>query len=312
MFFIIPYLLILMGGLTLYNVNRMSLIMNERVIGQAVIQVASGDSLICFIPFIYFIKKNELKLALFLCFILGAFISLKRSVLAIWCINLLFFFIFDYFKTLSFKQRIISLAGGIVIILLFSTYYGNFIEDSHIWNRIREEGTNRDSLFTKSWNYITKLSFEEYFFGKGYKSLQILTKGKYTSTHNDFLEIILDGGIFPLIAYIYFLISMIERCWKERKNYHFRLGYISIILCLLCINMFICFFIHTFFFPALYFIIGIYAISHDSIKERKLKTTKSYTINEYSNHRYRLRRSSIRYMFCRNGRKCHLRRRKQR
>lgn len=172
-------------------------------------------------PLVFCFKKDLYKIIVFVLVGIICAFSAKRSILIAYSISLMLF-LFQYsFLNRSKKSSIKSV--GIFAGLLVALYWF-IINNSEVIDKVlfRFQGMKDDSGSGRTELYdILLLSFNNsslwnQMFGHGYRSSISVLNG--VPAHNDFLEILYDFGIVPLVVYIIILLKLISLCFRGLKQ----------------------------------------------------------------------------------------------
>lgn len=136
-------------------------------------------------------------------------LSVKRGAILV-CGIMALLFIIRSFGHSSGRKKFLT----IILLVTFSVIVYNFIldymsESDYLMKRIEEtkEGgsSGRDGIYTTLWNsFKNQTDSWKYLFGGG---VWYTTKLTWTAAHNDWLEFLIDMGVFGVIVYIYYWIS---------------------------------------------------------------------------------------------------------
>lgn len=147
-------------------------------------------------------------------------LAMKRGAILM-SVVLFVFFLFRIYKISSRKTKkyviffsIISLCGVIFLIM-------NMIETSEYFVRrieqtVEGDSSMRDVLYRTLWNhFMSERNFKEVIFGHG-ANATILVAGNYA--HNDWLEILINNGIFGVFVYTYYWLGFIKTMLFSRRD----------------------------------------------------------------------------------------------
>lgn len=136
-------------------------------------------------------------------------LSVKRGAILV-CGIMSLLFIIRSFGHSSGRKKFLT----IILLAIFSVIIYNFIldymsESDYLMKRIEDtkEGgsSGRDGIYTTLWNnFKNQTDSWKYLFGGG---VWYTTKLTWTAAHNDWLEFLIDMGVFGVIVYIYYWIS---------------------------------------------------------------------------------------------------------
>lgn len=165
------------------------------------------------LPMLFLIKQKWLAFVELLICIFFILDSVKRGNIFASIIPVILF-IHYYFKT-SKKRSI-----GTKIILVTSIIFAFFIirrwlfSNDYFWIRwastLAGYSSHRDEIFMKAWEvWSNSESIFRLLFGYGFNSIISFTKG--FAAHNDWLEILVDYGLFGVSIYLFIFINLIKQ-----------------------------------------------------------------------------------------------------
>ena len=200
--------------------------------------------LIVYLPFVLMFKKRKtIKLFVLLLFVVVAVLSLKRSIV----LGLLVFFV-SYFVS-SAKGNVLKkwyfwLMLPLVIAVV-AYLYGTVGEilGARFNDSVETGGNGRTDIYVNIWHHFTSSSFLEQLFGHGLMSVRQINNG--ILAHNDFLQLLYDGGLMAATLYIFMwfaLFSVAIKNWRLRKqigNYY--AVYVATIMLYLVLSLMNCF-----------------------------------------------------------------------
>jgi O-antigen ligase len=139
----------------------------------------------------------------------------------------LYFFLFSIVMyhilitgTGQFKLKMILKIVIVPLILAFAYDYVTTKTDGKIIERYEEEGvSNRDLIL----NSGIKIFLDNPIIGVGTGNFNIITSeqkyyGSFTGSHNEFIRILAEHGLFGFLFYICFFFSLLFFIWKNRKK----------------------------------------------------------------------------------------------
>lgn len=207
--------------------------------------------LLMFLPLTPMIKSNHIKRLLYILQIFAVLVSNKRTaVLAI----IMYLFCYEWMsnKKIMGKKRVFK---GIIYIVVIAILYIGFplisqklnitvfseLEFSHI---AEDGGSNRLYIYNQLWHAQMNSGLVHWGIGSGYNSV-LLSKvctdgelGETVSGHNDFLEVLYDYGIIGLIIYIVFLVCLVRKSIKMKRNkYRYANSFLASILMVVFISL---------------------------------------------------------------------------
>lgn len=172
-------------------------------------------------PLVFCFKKDTYKIITFILVGIICAISAKRSILIAYSISLVLF-LFQYsFLNRSKKSSFKSV--GIFVGLLVALYW-LVANNSEVIGKILfrfqgmkdDSGSGRTDLYDILLRSFNDSSLGNQFFGHGYRSAISVLNG--VPAHNDFLEILYDFGVVPLVIYIIILLKFIRLCFRSLKQ----------------------------------------------------------------------------------------------
>ena len=177
--------------------------------------------LIVYLPFLMlYNKKRFIKIVIVFLFIIVCVLSLKRSIV----VGLFVFFVF--FIALSIKKETTHrwyfwLIPVLVIIVAFvlKNSIGEVL--ALRFSETAETGGNgRIEIYTNIIHHYIDSNFTEQIFGHGYRSVRYINNGLLA--HNDFLQLLYDGGVLGVLLYMalwFFFIRIAIKNWRRRKQF---------------------------------------------------------------------------------------------
>lgn len=166
-------------------------------------------------PLVFCFKKDTYRIITFVLVGIICAFSAKRSILIAYTISLMLFLLQYSFFNRNRKSAFKSV--GIFAGLLVSLYW--FVtNNSEVINKILfrfqgikdDSGSGRTDLYDILLSSFEKSSLWNQMFGHGYRSAISVLNG--VPAHNDFLEILYDFGIVPLVIYVIILIKFVCLC----------------------------------------------------------------------------------------------------
>lgn len=165
----------------------------------------AGYALLPMIPLllVYDGRKTLQYIGLLLIVLLVVF-SMKRGAILI-CAVMSALFVYRSFRHASFKSKLLIL---LLILAFFAAVYffiSDFMmEDEYFLSRLDDlkkgNSSGRDSIYSTLWtHFIEDESFFHFLFGGG---IWYTTKICWTAAHNDWLEFLLDMGVFGVCIYV--------------------------------------------------------------------------------------------------------------
>ena len=175
------------------------------------------------LPFLLLSKKKiHIMLALMFTTLCVVF-SLKRSGFIIVAFLFLWFVVFLLFLDSRMKHRmwrkLLMLLPVCLALYILIWINGDMVD--YIIRRINhigvDGGSGRDDLFKYALDLLDRMPFECYIFGNGFGSFHEVTKS-YSSSHNDWLEIMFSYGISGILLFICMHILILRNIFILLRN----------------------------------------------------------------------------------------------
>lgn len=249
----------LIGVILAYlNLIRLSTEVNLRA--AHAIQSNAGNALVALLPFVILWKNKLIKYVLFILVFFGCLIALKRSGFIIFTAVIFIYFLFrnkSNFLYRSTKYIAIATLIGFIILPHIEKAQPMLERLSH---SIEDGGSGRDSLIKLGVSLQSECNFTEWILGNGYtgfRQVSLLKNKNYSSAHNDFIEILFNAGIIAYICYIY-IWALLFRKIKDLyiSNSIYLTTFTSCVVVFICANIFVCTFIHFWYYLPLYCLLG--------------------------------------------------------
>lgn len=202
MLFLVIVLLFQFFNVYLFQFSSIFIISNDAIF-----------SLVVFVPFLFFLRNKKLMVVVILLICLCTLFSQKRSVIVF--VNLsLIIAAFIYFIKIA---KVKFLLGGVAILFLFFSYSdkkSDFL--SLAIGRFENDGANgRTKIADKALSQIYDGDLVNNLFGFGYEAT---VKRNGVPSHNDFIEIAYDFGLFSLVAYFAVIVMLGLSCIRWFKH----------------------------------------------------------------------------------------------
>lgn len=177
------------------------------------------------LPWLFLIEKDFIRNLLLLLVSFLTFISSKRT--AIILVGLCMFFYLYKYIILNKKKKPIKKIALLICMLLISVfiYQTNTSQLKHIESRFEliedDQGSGRIPIWINVIELIDDSPFYYQLIGHGHNSCIVYMKQRYklsVSAHNDFLEVLFDYGIFGLILYLGFVLSLVKKLFSIKKQ----------------------------------------------------------------------------------------------
>ena len=182
----------------------------------------TGYIMVSLIPMLFFIHKSAIKYILLSLIAAFVFVSSKRGAIVLAVLAACWFVYYD-FKYLSTKKRMWIIPLVLVLgTFVYRLLYGIF-EDSYYMQYVYEKtlegnSSGRDILFSRAWDYFeNKSTFLTIILGNGADSTYSILGNR---AHNDWLEFLINQGVFGFFVYAHFWITIIY-IWLKHKSWNF-------------------------------------------------------------------------------------------
>lgn len=204
----------------------------------------SSDMVFClivYIPLLFlFDGKKILKIVAIALFSVICFLSLKRSIVLGLTLFMIVLFLLEGNKKIITKWYF-------WLIVIAVIYVGSYLIDT-VGNlldaRFHEEsgGSGRDLIYANIFHRFSNSEFFQLLFGHGFMSV---IKINGALAHNDFLQLLYDGGLIAIVFYLsmwVYLLSFVIKNWRiHRQIGSYYSVYVSTIVLLLLLSMLNCF-----------------------------------------------------------------------
>lgn len=172
--------------------------------------------LVGLLPFVFLFGKRPLVQYLLIVCILGLVLSGMKRGAILTSVLLLIWFIFRTMKNISIKRKVVIMCVLALFVFVGIGFVENLYNSSdyfqqRIGDTVEGKSSGRDVLYLTYWNhYINNDNLFQLIFGEGaYHTENIL----HLKAHNDWLELLIDCGVFGVILYIIYWCSFL-RDWK--------------------------------------------------------------------------------------------------
>ncbi|MBQ7410038.1 MAG: O-antigen ligase family protein [Clostridia bacterium] len=182
--------------------------------------------LLIFISMIRWDMDKDKKFNIF-CIIISLITMFKAwistAIVGIIIVVLMYYFISKYFKKIN-PRIFLTLAFIIVVSITFfrvQNLFSIFIEE--VLHK-SVSLTGRTEIWDLSYDYID----DNLFFGHGYKNDGnfVYWRGEYWQGHNQFIQILYEGGIVNLIIFVILLYSAIPKIKEVNKEYRIMISFL--------------------------------------------------------------------------------------
>jgi len=181
--------------------------------------------LLSFLPLIYLNRKLKIKRVLIIILTLGVFLSLKRGAIValLGCLLGAYFFERRILQRKGFVEKIkrfLVLASTVALLVFFYSKFADlFIERLEDFSGDNESfGSGRGNIYGLIWkDWYESNNFITYFIGKGYNSVQVLTKmrtGSALMAHSDGLNFLHSYGLVGISILFVFILNQIKTIKK--------------------------------------------------------------------------------------------------
>lgn len=221
-------------------------------------------SIVVFLPFVFLCRNNILNILFLLASSYAILLTAKRSVIIALVATLLVYLYNRYFvNAKTFYQRIRSILIVILMVFAVQLYFKMNVEESEYMlerfeNLSEDGGSDRDKIYPMLLRGVKESYLEEFWFGHGYQAVE---KWVGHPAHNDYIEIIYDYGVIPLILYVACIISMFMYAVRNRKHCRDKMSIIGLfasVLMLLILGFFNCFITNANYVFMLGFFMGMF------------------------------------------------------
>ena len=177
-------------------------------------------SMLGLMPFVFLLRKKPIWQYIILAYVMFIVVTgLKRGAILI-SLFLLLWFVYVQTKSSSSTKKLVFLLLTIVFLVIGWRFVMQFYENSAYFQHRAEatmEGSssNRDWIYSTLWNhYINNDNFLQLLFGEG--GFHTVNVSGFMA-HNDWLELLIDCGLFGVVVYLIYWISFI-RDWVRIKS----------------------------------------------------------------------------------------------
>lgn len=163
---------------------------------------------------IYEKKRYLLYIELFVCvFFIVSAVKRGNIVAAVIPIGII---LWQQFK--NSKRNAIALFGLLIVVVVGSYYFGEFISEYEYFQQRLEDtmegnSSHRDSIYLAAFNTWVNSNFFHLWFGNGYRAV---TRSIGIPAHSDWIEILVDNGVFGIIFYIGIFVSFFSIICRTR------------------------------------------------------------------------------------------------
>lgn len=146
---------------------------------------------------------------------------LKRGAILI-LIILLIWFLVSTFKSTGFKKKLLVITLTTVLAFVGVSFIERFYTESEYFQyrvEMTKEGSSssRDQIYSTLWTHFkTNDSLFEILVGEGVYATERVTNG--LKAHNDWLELLIDCGVFGVIVYLMYFAAFFRDWRKSRSN----------------------------------------------------------------------------------------------
>lgn len=168
--------------------------------------------IVALLPLLWFWRKKPLVQYAFLALVFIAVLSTAKRGAILITILCLLFFVFQSLKNSTRRQKfgyflLVVLFVAVVMVLAMKYFSNNAYLQQRWENTQAGNMSGRDSIYRECWNAYINSNFLELLFGHGMRSsLRLIGH----SAHNDWLQFLLDYGLFGAIVYLCYWIVFIS------------------------------------------------------------------------------------------------------
>lgn len=203
-----------------------------RALGLLQVGDNNGYSILCFLPMLFFIRKEIWRYILLLVLLFGVLLSGKRGAMLLMLLWFLLFFRPFFYG--SFSTRINRRKGlllGTTVLLMGVSVKWDVVElvVRRLTERIAEDhGSGRDIIYYAYWNAINHAEPLNFWFGHGYSNLILPSLGLLA--HNDWLQIGYNYGVFGIAIFVWFLFTIFATTMRAESGSKSRYALESVLL----------------------------------------------------------------------------------
>ena len=217
-------------------------------------------SIVVFLPFIFLCKSHILNILFISVSGYSVLLTAKRSVIMALVLASLIYFYNRYMKGVNnMYQRVRNVLLIIFMIYAINLFFQTHEEEStymleRFENLSEDGGSGRDKIYAQLVQGLKESYFEEKWFGHGHFAVESWLGHP---AHNDYIEIMYDYGIVPLLLYIALIMSILAYAVKYGKESSDKMSVIGLyasVLMLLVLGLFNCFITNA----SYVFVIGLY------------------------------------------------------
>jgi len=242
--------------------------------------------LLMFLPFIFMMKSNLLKLSGTALVAIALFISTKRTGIIAFVTSILVYYIFTIFaKENKRKNKFVSLLAIVIAGIGFTLLFIYFSDQTggYLLNRFKtineDEGSGRAGIWINTINLQLDSNLLGWIIGHGFDSVKKTFVG--LSAHNDFLEVLYDYGILGIFLYIAIYVQLFNICKKMYiHNYKYFNSFVISCVILLILSLFSHLIIYPTYFIYLTFFWGITIADFENTKKEKFRQFKLWQLEK--------------------------------
>ena len=164
---------------------------------------------VALIPFVFFIKKKVLSVAIMMTLMFFIIQGAKRGAVIAGSIGLCLYVYFQLKNVKKAKKIQGYLVAALVVIILIIFAYHTFSNNQFLIHRmdLMEEGntSNRDIIWRQIFNSWYNSNFYHFLIGFGFAGSLLLTGGNYA--HNDWLELLANFGLIGVLLYLLLFVT---------------------------------------------------------------------------------------------------------
>ncbi len=236
---LIRFFLIMVGVAILQFYSQKESILSTRISDREDVVNNAGYYFVMLLPYTLLFKKKILSYLSLFILLLFIVQSAKRGAI-ITALSFSIIFIYYQIFTQSSKHFVRNIATSTIILIFISSYlYNYFLNNDYLiarFNQIDEGGSGRNIIYynlIESWYGSDNII--NFIFGYGFKSSTNFS-GTGNLAHNDWLELLINFGIFGFITYLFVFTSLISKIIFTKT---IETVDRTIIICIICIWFFL-------------------------------------------------------------------------
>lgn len=254
-------------GIVLGYINLVRLFTEANLHSTRLLQNSAGNTLVAMLPFVFLWKNKIVHYVLLGIIFVGCLVALKRSGFVAFTLVVYAYIVITNHKGL-YSRSIVYFGVAIIAIFIAMNYIdGGDVLMARFAKAKDDGGSGRDELINIGLRFFAENDFIQWMFGSGYEGyrrtfLHVVGR-RVTCAHNDYVEILYDSGVFAVTLFIAVIVRLckhVKLCYNLRSPLTASLAAGTLVL--LCASMFVCSFIHIWYYQLLYCVLGgIYALT---------------------------------------------------